>query len=148
MRIRDLTAADIDRVAQLEQGEPSAWNSVDIRRELDQPEGFRLVAVEESGGGIVGWCCSRSLETEAELLKITVLDRCRRRGVASALLACLKGRLVGKGVRTLFLEVRSHNDPAFQLYRRDGFAEVGRRRRYYSSPEDDALIMSREIAGA
>ena len=96
LRIRDLTAADLHRVARLEQGEPSAWNSGDIGRELNQGEGLRLVAVDEADDGIVGWCCSRSVEAEAELLKITVLGSCRRRGIASALLADLQDRLLGK----------------------------------------------------
>ena len=147
LRIRDLAAADLHRVARLEQGEPSAWDSGDIGREIEQRHGIQLVVVDEADGDIVGWCCSRFVEAEAELLKITVLGSCRRRGIASTLLADLQDRLVARGVRTLFLEVRSHNDPALRLYRRHGFAEVGRRRRYYSSPEDDALILAKELAG-
>ena len=147
MRIRSLTTADIDRLAVLEAEDPSAWNGVDIRRELDRADGLQAVAVEGDGGDVVGWCCSRYVGVEAELLKIAVLDRHRRSGIASALLAHLESRLVGKGVRTLFLEVRSQNHPALQLYRKHGFAEVGRRRKYYSSPDDDALILSKELAG-
>ena len=147
MQIRSLTAADIDRVVLLEAGEPSAWDSGDIRRELEQRHGLRYVAVGAAAGGLLGWCCSRYCEAEAELLKIVVLGRCRRAGIASALLARLESRLAGTGVRTLFLEVRSQNYPALELYRKHGFCEIGRRRRYYSLPEDDALILAKELAG-
>jgi ribosomal-protein-alanine N-acetyltransferase len=147
LRIRNLTAADLDRVVPLEAGEPSAWNNVDIRREIEQRHGIQLVAVDEADGEIVGWCCSRSFEAEAELLKIVVLGRRRRAGIASALMACLESRLSGAGVRTLFLEVRSHNYPALTLYRKRGFREVGRRRKYYSLPEDDALVLAKTLAG-
>jgi len=58
LRIRNLTAADLDRVVPLEAGEPSAWNNVDIRREIEQRHGIQLVAVDEADGEIVGWCCS------------------------------------------------------------------------------------------
>ena len=147
MQIRRLTAADIDLVARLEAGEPSAWDKGDLRREIEQRHAIQLVAVDADGGRIVGWCCSRQCGPEAELLKIAVLGRCRRSGIAAALLASLEGRLVGEGVRTLFLEVRSRNHPATSLYRKHGFSEVGRRPQYYSSPEDDAVILAKTLAG-
>ncbi len=41
------------------------------------------------------------------------------------------------------LEVRVSNKPAQALYQRTRFVEVGRRRRYYSDNNEDALIMTR-----
>ena len=46
------------------------------------------------------------------------------------------------------LEVRVSNTRAQALYRRHGFVEVGRRRRYYSDNREDALIMTRPTLDA
>jgi ribosomal-protein-alanine N-acetyltransferase len=78
-------------------------------------------------------------------LRITVLGTRRKNGVASALLAHLIRQLVASGVATLFLEVRAHNHPALQFYRKHGFIEIGLRRKYYDDPQDDALIFSKNL---
>jgi ribosomal-protein-alanine N-acetyltransferase len=44
----------------------------------------------------------------------------------------------------VLLEVRADNEVAQGLYRRRGFAEVGRRRRYYQPSGTDAVVMKRE----
>ena len=41
------------------------------------------------------------------------------------------------------LEVRESNLPARNLYTRFGFQTVGRRRRYYTLPEEDAILMTK-----
>ena len=46
-----------------------------------------------------------------------------------------------QGAKTASLEVRASNRTAQALYRHFGFALVGRRRRYYTGPVEDALIM-------
>ena len=53
--------------------------------------------------------------------------------------------LKGVAVRTVYLEVRESNRAARTLYDADGFEPVGRRRRYYRSPVEDALVLKREI---
>jgi len=48
------------------------------------------------------------------------------------------------GFGSLLLEVRPSNAGAIALYRRVGFAEIGRRKRYYpaeNSTREDALVM-------
>ena len=48
------------------------------------------------------------------------------------------------GAGAMFLEVAAGNAPALALYAREGFAEVGRRRRYYSDGTD-ALVLRRDL---
>jgi ribosomal-protein-alanine N-acetyltransferase len=45
----------------------------------------------------------------------------------------------------MFLEVATGNSPALELYRRIGFVEVGRRRRYYAD-SSDALVLRMNIS--
>jgi len=42
----------------------------------------------------------------------------------------------------LTLEVRESNTPALQLYQRAGFKKAGVRKNYYSTPVEDALVLS------
>ena len=48
------------------------------------------------------------------------------------------------GARRATLEVRASNHEAQRLYSRLGFAPAGVRRRYYSNPVEDAVILWRE----
>ena len=44
---------------------------------------------------------------------------------------------------TISLEVRQANTAAQQLYEKMGYELVGRRRRFYQNPVEDALIMTK-----
>ena len=138
--------ADLDNVLRLEVENSSPWSREDIDKEVGRYDRAHYVAVDEGMGVIIGWCCCRFLDDQAELLKIAVLGSMRKRGVASILLAHLLKDLADRGVQALFLEVRSRNFPALRFYRKHGFTEIGRRQRYYSSPEDDALVLERNCA--
>ena len=45
------------------------------------------------------------------------------------------------GVEDIFLEVRESNVSARALYVKLGFAEIGKRKKYYSNPTEDAILM-------
>jgi [ribosomal protein S18]-alanine N-acetyltransferase len=144
--LREVVPADLCDILRLEAENPSPWSRDDIDQEIGRYDRAQYVAVDEGSGVIVGWCCCRLLDDQAELLKIAVLGSLRRRGVASVLLAHVVRHLAVRGAQALFLEVRSLNLPALQFYRKHGFVEIGRRRRYYSSPDDDALVLERTIS--
>ena len=78
---------------------------------------------------------------DADLLTIATLPAARRRGVATAMLARLVERARQAGCGAVLLEVRVSNTGAQALYRRHGFVPIGRRRRYYLAPVEDALVM-------
>ena len=48
-------------------------------------------------------------------------------------------------MRRTLLEVRRSNVPAQRLYQRLGFAVAGVRRNYYTHPEEDALVLTRQV---
>jgi ribosomal-protein-alanine N-acetyltransferase len=88
---------------------------------------------------------SRRAVDEAEILSVAVARESRGRGYARILLASHIQGLAHSGVRTVHLEVEEGNDPALALYRRLGFATVGRREGYYLRPDGSraaALSMS------
>jgi ribosomal-protein-alanine N-acetyltransferase len=101
-----------------------------------------------AGAALVGFVLSRVAADEAEILSIAVAASQRGRGTAARLLALHLRRLAGLGVRRVFLEVGEDNAAACRLYARAGFAEVGRRERYYPAQQGHgttALILQRDI---
>ena len=69
----------------------------------------------------------------------------RGRGIGRALLDAMLRDAESRGTAQLYLEVRESNQAARQLYATRGFEEVGRRKRYYRSPTEDALILRRTL---
>ncbi|BHH86326.1 hypothetical protein LA52FAK_46150 [Desulforhopalus sp. 52FAK] len=138
---------DLAEVVCIEQQNKSPWSPKALADELRQERGVVLVAELDNTPAnrpcVVGWCASRYLAPEAELLKIAVSVELRKHGVASSLLSCLCNLLSEKGVETLFLEVRSQNQSALSFYKKTGFLQTGERIGYYSDPVDVALLFQK-----
>ncbi len=112
------------------------WDAAAMGVLLGMPGTFASVAPDGAGMAMF-----RVAADEAELLTIAVRRAVRRRGVASALLSVCMARCRRLGAERLFLEVSASNMPACALYRRMGFAEVGRRAAYYGDGSA-ALVMA------
>jgi ribosomal-protein-alanine N-acetyltransferase len=91
---------------------------------------------------IAGFIISRLIAGEVHVNNVAVRNEFRRQGIAAQLIA----EVIEWGRRhhahLALLEVRAGNTAAQSLYCRCGFQIVGRRRRYYSQPVEDALMMS------
>ena len=141
-RIIPMTAAHLPQVAALEKicFPTDPWSEELFRAALECP-GTVLLAAAEEDGAVLGYAVLSAVLDEGSLDNIAVAPHCRRRGVADALLSALTdfGRT---SLSVLFLEVRSSNLPAIALYEKHGFVPVGRRKNYYESPREDALLMT------
>jgi ribosomal-protein-alanine N-acetyltransferase len=83
---------------------------------------------------------------EAELLLLAVRRGSQRRGIGQLLLERFESVAGARNVERMHLEVRDGN-PAIHLYRAAGFAEVGRRRNYYTGRDGqlyDALTLAKK----
>ena len=112
-----------------------AWTRRQIGDALVLPNTYFLLAGPDGqapgeGEDAVGFVLSRGAADEEELLLIAVDPRRRGRGIGTKLLERFIAEARGRGAERLFLEMREGN-PAESLYRRHGFAPVGRRRAYY-----------------
>lgn len=105
------------------------------------PEAVYLTALAD--GTVCGIGCLYCVADEAELQNLAVLPACRRHGVAQALLDALFAEARKRGCNSVFLEVAAGNDGAQALYRKNGFAPVGRRPGFYRG--EDALLMRKEL---
>jgi ribosomal-protein-alanine N-acetyltransferase len=80
-----------------------------------------------------------------QLDSIAVHPGARRRGLGAALLRALLAWATQNGARHFSLEVRAGNAAALALYQRLGFLPERRRPRYYTHPEEDALILGMPV---
>ena len=143
--IRQMTAADIPAVWELERGlfPVDAWPEQMFRDELSQTD-TRLYWVAELDGEIVGYCGMMCVLPLADVQTIAVVPACEGRGIGSALLAGLIEEARRRGAEDVLLEVRADNPRAQELYVRFGFERIHVRRRYYRDGVD-ALIMRKVI---
>jgi tRNA threonylcarbamoyladenosine biosynthesis protein TsaB len=117
------------------------WDAASFERILGFHGVFGFVAW--FGDTPAGFAVARDLGGEAEILTIGVLPRMRRLGIGRALLADIIAQAGRQGVDSVVLEVAADNEPARRLYASQGFAQVGRRPRYYRRRDGlaDALVL-------
>lgn len=99
--------------------------------------------VAEVDGQVVGYWIGRRIGDEAELANLAVAPEAQGRGVGRRLLYDFIDAMDGHVNTVIFLEVRASNASALALYRKFGFEELHRRAKYYSRPEEDAIVMAR-----
>lgn len=119
------------------------WGARDYEQLAADSRGTILVAEQDDQmlPNVLGFLAFYRLDGEAEIWNLGISPAYRRRGIAWALLQEACQRLSGARVHRLFLEVRESNFPALELYRSFGFALQARRKDYYQSPKEDALVL-------
>jgi ribosomal-protein-alanine N-acetyltransferase len=92
----------------------------------------------EVNGCVAGFLVCREVGPgEHEILNLAVDPAERRNGIARGLLTDVLGSAKG----SWFLEVRSSNAAAIQLYESAGFLRTGTRKNYYYEPAEDGIVM-------
>jgi [ribosomal protein S18]-alanine N-acetyltransferase len=146
-RIRVLGAADIPRIVEIENHCFSTpWQDSTFRGLLRRKDTDLLGA--EVDDVLVGYAIAWTVLDQAELGNVAVAPETRGLGVGRLLVQAILARLRHRRATECFLEVRESNTVAQRLYRQLGFEPVGRRKRYYMDPVEDALVMRVEIGAA
>jgi [ribosomal protein S18]-alanine N-acetyltransferase len=142
LAIRRMTTDDVPAVVELDQKSFSLpWPERSFRFELtDNPASRCWVA--ELEGQIVGMIVAWLLVDEAHIATIATHPDFRRKGIGKRLLSHALQHLMDEGARSSFLEVRESNLAAQDMYRKFGYEETGRRRRYYKDNDEDAILMN------
>jgi ribosomal-protein-alanine N-acetyltransferase len=123
-------------------GDP--WSLEGFRDLLEHPRAKLEVAVG-AGDEVLGYAVAWYVADESEIANIAVAAHARRRGVGALLLDRILYAAAAFGAKTVFLEVRESNVSARRLYEARQFEVAGRRVKYYRQPDEDALIMRREL---
>jgi [ribosomal protein S18]-alanine N-acetyltransferase len=107
------------------------WSPIDFERMLTDRAIVGDGLFIGRDGVVQGFCLSRKVLDEAEILTIAVAPGLRGRGYSRAILEKHLEVLRLLRIASVHLEVDEGNAPACALYRRFGFVETGRRAGYY-----------------
>jgi ribosomal-protein-alanine acetyltransferase len=153
--LRRATPADLDAIMRLERAtfEADAWPEDAMRRELESPHGYYLVAVDgetdASTAPLFGYAglLAPTGSGQGDIQTIAVDPARRGAGLGRALMHALLAEARRRDAEHVFLEVRADNPVARGLYDSLGFAAIGVRPRYYRGGID-AVLMRLELTPA
>ena len=144
-----MTEHDLLEVVEIEEASGlSHWGWDAYHTELQQHSDSILLSARAPGIGqpgapsVIGFIVARFLADEIHVNNVAVRPDFRRKGIGEELLQAVLSWGRTKRASQAVLEVRAGNSAAQQLYRACGFEVVGRRRRYYRDPLEDALLMT------
>ena len=144
VNLAPMTPADLDEVMVIERNSfPSAWSRGSYERELRNSNSYYFTAKHE--GAVVGYFGMWVVSDDAHITTLAVHPRRRRCGLATRLLEHLIDFARSRGAARISLEVREGNRAAQSLYRKFGFEQKGRLRRYYGDTGEDGLVMWKQL---
>lgn len=142
-RAERMSALDVAAVAAVEQAAFAfPWSRGNFEDSLKS--GHLGIVLRDGGNQVAGYLILMPVVDEMHLLNVTVAPAWQRQGLGRWLLRAAQALTLAHGFASLLLEVRPSNAGAIALYRRVGFAEIGRRKRYYpaeNNTREDALVM-------
>ena len=138
--LREMTEADLDRIADLEIRCFSVpWSRDMLEEELENERAVYLVAQKSSV--LYAYAGMWIIFDEGHITNIAVDPDMRKQGLGKYVLQGLLEVARKMGVKKATLEVRKGNIAAISLYERFGFRTEGIRKGYYSDNGEDALIL-------
>jgi len=149
--IEAMTEHDLLEVCQIEElSRLSPWGWDAYHKELEsRQDTIMLVARIDPalhGFEIAGFIVARLIAGELHVNNVAVRPEFRRNRIGSRLLETTLQVAQNYGATLAHLEVRAGNEAAQRLYVSCGFRATGRRRSYYRTPVEDALLMSLSLA--
>ncbi len=139
-----MSGEDIAEVAELDRETGSSWAILHFDQHLTAPCSFHFVVRHKLDRTLCGFICGQLVGLEAEIHKILVAKPYRRRSVATTLMRHTLKFLTDQKATSCFLELRATNPAAKCLYSNFNFRTVARRKKYYTAPPEDAIIMKLE----
>jgi ribosomal-protein-alanine N-acetyltransferase len=119
------------------------WPMVAFEEELQRDNGGFLVA--ESDGTVTGYIGYIISAGEAQIINVGVAPEFQRKSIAKRLISHIFEIAKKADCEYIFLDVRPSNSAAIGLYRQFGFSELYRRPGYYRFPNEDAIVMVKNL---
>ena len=143
-QVRKMRALDLPIVMEIELATfTMPWSEATFRGLLRRSDSDLYVA--ERRGLVAGYAVFWAVTDQGELGNVAVAEAFRGKGIGTKLVEAVLERAAQRGVREVFLEVRTSNAGAQNLYKAFGFFEVGKRKNYYLQPTEDALVMKKVL---
>jgi len=142
-----MTLDDVDAVHALECSVfPHPWSRANFSDSVKA--GYDAWLLRDAEGQLAGYFLLMYALDEAHLLDVAVAGTRHGTGLGRYLLDTLCARAKEMGAESVLLEVRPSNARALAVYKRFGFAEIGRRKGYYPAHEgkrEDAIVMRHAV---
>lgn len=139
-----MQTSDASQVAQIEKecfSEP--WSEQNILNSLKNDK-FYMIAVKLDDK-VLGYGGMYFVADEGYICNVAVSKSARGQGfgkiIVNKLIECSRS----KNLSFLSLEVRASNSVAINLYAGLGFKNMGVRKKFYTSPSEDAIIMTKKL---
>lgn len=100
------------------------------------------VVILKNTGEISAYAAVSWIFDEANINRIAVRQEFRGMSLGTQLLEYLE-KTLPEEVTIFNLEVRESNKYAIEMYEKFGYTVLGRRKKFYSNPEEDALLMTK-----
>ena len=141
--VRDAGAEQLSAIEDLEQLCFSLpWTLEQLKSQLPDDRHEFLVALDDAGT-LLGYVGMMHILDEGYISNVAVSPEARRQGIGRLLIRTLLDRAEKLELSFVTLEVRESNAPAIALYAGFGFLPVGRRKKYYERPAEDAILMTK-----
>ena len=115
------------------------WSRADLEQQLNLDTSHFAVATLD--GNVVGYMGLQIFCGEGYVTNVAVLPDFRRMGIAKKLIE----HQIQNEMSFITLEVRESNLPAIKLYESCGFENVGKRPKFYTDPNENAIIMTKNF---
>jgi ribosomal-protein-alanine N-acetyltransferase len=144
IRIRKAAYSDIEAIGEIESGGNALWNTRQFLEELKL--NFSSIAVLEENREVKGFAVCWRVADQIQLNNIGIKREFQRQGLGTRLLRHIITDTLSQDLPAvkIILEVSRSNTAAIQFYKKNGFEETGRRKKYYK--DGDAILMERPVA--
>lgn len=141
--IDKMTISDLAEIANnLTSDFDEFWNSSILESEIKNP--FSQYIIAKINREIVGFAGVIDTVDQLEITNIVVRKDFRKKGIGNELLTELIKLAKENGKEKITLEVNNTNLAAIKLYEKNGFKNVGFRKKYYNNTYD-ANIMTLKL---
>jgi len=142
---RKMKEQDLEQVISIEKEcFPDPWSYLSFKSDIHNE--MALPMVLDFDGSIAGYSSLYIVADELQIGNFAVRAESRGHGAAKLMMEEIIKIARNRDCSTIYLEVRESNNPAIKLYSSFGFKQVGRRKNYYRSPKENAIVMAKEIA--
>ncbi len=139
-----MTKDDIPFIAELEKEcFSSPWTERGLEEELSNESAVFFTV--KTDGRLAGYMGMHCVLDECYIANVAVSKGERRKGIGRHLLRYAEEKAKERECSFISLEVRVSNSAAIALYESEGYVKVGERKNFYSSPTENALIMTKNL---
>ena len=140
------SSVDLESIIELNQALFSnGWTRQMYLKDLENRQVSRMYVLRDSDKSVTAFCSCWLIYDEVQINNIAVLPSHRNLGIGTTLLRHVLREAAKGGARRAILEVRRSNRIALRLYERFGFRWQGTRGGYYCNPQEDALVLCRDM---